>query len=70
MQHPSLLSYNNSQAVVTVDFDEAGKLITIINCVICSKPIRIGYGKTMTRHGYSYNFTNTNFFHHLKTHFR
>ncbi|XP_063707490.1 uncharacterized protein LOC134836170 isoform X3 [Culicoides brevitarsis] len=68
--HPSLLNYSNAQAIVTVDFDETGKLVTIIECVICTKPIRIGYGKTMTRHGYSYNFTNTNFFHHLRTHFR
>lgn len=57
-----------SSTAVTIDYDEAQKMVARIYCVICQRPIRIGYLKHNTRNGETYNFSNTNYFHHLKMH--
>lgn len=61
-----VLDSNNT--VVSIEYDDTQKMIARIFCVICSRPIRIGYLKHNTRNGETYNFSNTNYFHHLKTH--
>lgn len=55
-------------SVVTTEYDELGKLVGKIHCVVCARPVRMGYLKHKTRNGESYHFTNTNYFHHLRTH--
>lgn len=58
----------SSQTSVDIDFDEENKMVARILCVVCQRPIRIGYLKHKTRNGETYNFSNTNYFHHLKMH--
>lgn len=58
----------SQETTVTTEFDSFGKLVGKIYCIVCSRPVRIGYIKHKTRNGDSYNFTNTNYFHHLRTH--
>lgn len=69
-KYPDVMQLEKLFANITCDLDEQGKLVTIIECIVCSKHIRLGYQKNRTRNGNSYNFNNTNFFHHLRTHFK
>lgn len=58
----------SNETMVTTEYDNFGKLVGKIYCIVCAKPVRIGYIIHKTRNGNSYNFTNTNYFHHLRTH--
>lgn len=53
---------------VTTEYDDLGKLVGKIFCIVCLKPVRMGYLKHKRRNGETYHFTNTNYFHHLRTH--
>ncbi|XP_063707489.1 uncharacterized protein LOC134836170 isoform X2 [Culicoides brevitarsis] len=55
---------------IEVDVDDAGKLYATIECVLCSKIIRIGFNRYKTLEGMKHRLNGGNFNSHLRNHFR